>query len=168
MGLLDSLVGSVVSQALGGSQQGGQAALIQALIGMLMNGGLGGGGAAQAGAPAGGLGGLLEQFQRSGLGDVMNSWVGTGQNLPISGDQLESVLGGDTIAQIARQFGSAIGRCAEIAGEKPEGTARLLCRIQRHIRCPREFFSINPVIRGNRNSHRCANDRALAIDLIGL
>ena len=44
--------------------------LIQALIGMLMNGGLGGGGAAQAGAPAGGLGGLLEQFQRSGLGDV--------------------------------------------------------------------------------------------------
>lgn len=112
MGLLDSLVGSVVSQALGGSQQGGQAALIQALIGMLMNGGLGGGGAAQAGAPAGGLGGLLEQFQRSGLGDVMNSWVGTGQNLPISGDQLESVLGGDTIAQIARQMGMTQGDAA--------------------------------------------------------
>ena len=112
MGLLDSLVGSVVSQALGGSQQGGQAALIQALIGMLMNGGLGGGGAAQAGAPAGGLGGLLEQFQRSGLGDVAASWVSTGQNLPISADQLGSVLGSDVLGQLARSAGMDQGAAA--------------------------------------------------------
>lgn len=109
MGLLDSLVGSVVSQALGGSQQGGQAALIQALIGMLMNGGLGGGGAAQAGAPAGGLGGLLEQFQRSGLGDVAASWVSTGQNLPVSAEQIGQVLGPDVLGQLARSAGMDSG-----------------------------------------------------------
>ena len=109
MGLLDSLVGSVVSQALGGSQQGGQAALIQALIGMLMNGGLGGGGAAQAGAPADGLGGLLEQFQRSGLGDVASSWVSTGQNLPVSAEQIGQVLGPDVLGQLARSAGMDSG-----------------------------------------------------------
>lgn len=108
MGLLDSLVGSVVSQALGGSQQGGQAALIQALIGMLMNGGLGGG-AAQASAPAGGLGGLLEQFQRSGLGDVAASWVSTGQNLPVSAEQIGQVLGPDVLGQLARSAGMDSG-----------------------------------------------------------
>ena len=110
MGLLDSLVGSVVNQALGGSQQGGQAALIQALIGMLMNGGLGGGGgAAQASAPAGGLGGLLEQFQRSGLGDVASSWVSTGQNLPVSAEQIGQVLGPDVLGQLARSAGMDSG-----------------------------------------------------------
>lgn len=103
MGLLDSLVG-----ALGqGSSGGGQAQLINLVLGMLANNGGGG-----AGGAAGGLGALVEQFQRSGLGDVMNSWVGTGQNLPISGDQLESVLGGDTIAQIARQMGMTQGDAA--------------------------------------------------------
>ena len=32
----------------------------------------------------GGLGGLVQSFERSGLGNIMSSWVGTGQNLPIS------------------------------------------------------------------------------------
>lgn len=107
MGLLDSMLGSVVSQALGGGQGGGgQAALIQAVIGMLMGGNQGGG------AAAGGLGGLLEQFQRGGLGDVASSWVSTGQNLPISADQLTSVLGSDVIGQLARSAGMDHGSAA--------------------------------------------------------
>jgi uncharacterized protein YidB (DUF937 family) len=112
MGLLDSMLGSVVSQALGGGSQnsgggGGQAALIQAVLGMLMGGGNQGGGAA-----AGGLGGLLEQFQRGGLGDVASSWVSTGQNLPISADQLSNVLGSDVIGQLARSAGMDHGAAA--------------------------------------------------------
>lgn len=108
MGLLDSMLGSVVSQALGGSQGGGgQAALIQAVIGMLMGGNNQGGGAA-----AGGLGGLLEQFQRGGLGDVASSWVSTGQNMPISADQLSNVLGSDVIGQLARSAGMDQGSAA--------------------------------------------------------
>ena len=47
----------------------------------------------QSGDLAGGLGGLLNQFQQGGLGDVMKSWIGTGQNQPISPNQLGSALG---------------------------------------------------------------------------
>ena len=98
MGLLDSVLGA----ALGGGQGGGgQSDLLKMVIGMLANNGQGG----QAGAATGGLGGLLEQFQRSGLGEVAGSWVSTGQNLPISPDQLGQVLGGDQIAGMASQLG---------------------------------------------------------------
>ena len=107
MGLLDSVLGSVASQVLGGGQGGSQAALIQAVIGMLMNqvGGDFAGG-------AGGLGGLVEQFQRGGLGDVAASWVSTGQNLPISADQLGGVLGQDVLGQLARSAGMDQGAAA--------------------------------------------------------
>lgn len=110
MGLLDSLVGSVVSSALGGGQGGGQAALIQAVIGMLA-----GGGNQQAGGAAGGLGGLgglLQQFQQGGLGDVASSWVSTGQNLPITPDQLTNVLGSNVLGQLAGAAGMDQGTAA--------------------------------------------------------
>ncbi|NQW03085.1 MAG: hypothetical protein HQ485_03570 [Acidobacteria bacterium] len=42
---------------------------------------------------SGGLAGLLKQFGAGGLGDVASSWVGSGQNLPVSGSQIASVLG---------------------------------------------------------------------------
>ena len=79
--------------------------MLQAVLGILLRGG---GGAASAGAMAGGLGGLgalVSQFQQGGLGDLIGSWVGTGQNLPISAEQLQGVLGSDQIAAFAQQFG---------------------------------------------------------------
>lgn len=102
MGLLDSVLGSVLG---GGQQQGGGAgALINIVAGMLANGqgGAGGGG-------LGGLAGLAEQFQKGGLGDVMNSWVGKGENMPISPDQLGSVLGGDLLGKLTQQTGMGQG-----------------------------------------------------------
>jgi uncharacterized protein YidB (DUF937 family) len=98
MGLLDSVIGALGQGGGAGGGGGGNAALLQAVIAMLGNSG-------QAGGGGGGLGGLLEQFQRSGLGDVANSWVSTGQNMPISPDQLGSVLGGDQISSMASQLG---------------------------------------------------------------
>ncbi len=53
----------------------------------------------------GGLGGLMEQFQRSGHGDIMDSWVSTGQNREIAPHQLESALGRDTVENLSRQTG---------------------------------------------------------------
>jgi len=53
----------------------------------------------------GGLGSLVEQFQRGGLGDLMSSWIGTGQNQPISPDQLGGVLGDDLLGKLAQQTG---------------------------------------------------------------
>jgi uncharacterized protein YidB (DUF937 family) len=117
MGLLDSVVGGM----LGGGSGGGNSQLLQIIMGMLGNqgggagagmGGLGGmgssGGLGGMGS-SGGLGGLLQQFQRSGLGDVAASWVSTGPNQPVSGEQLQGVFGNDMVAQIAQQLGLSQG-----------------------------------------------------------
>jgi len=59
----------------------------------------------QGGDVLGGLGGLLNQFQQSGLGDVVKSWIGTGQNQPISPNQLGAALGPQIIKILAQQTG---------------------------------------------------------------
>ena len=91
MGLLDQVVGALGGMQ-GGGQGGGQAELVQAVIGMLGQGG-------------GGLGELVGKFQQGGLGDVVSSWISTGQNLPVSADQLRSVLGQDTLDGLAQKTG---------------------------------------------------------------
>jgi uncharacterized protein YidB (DUF937 family) len=89
MGLFDAMAG-----ALGGQEGAAGGGLLGAVIGML--------GHEQAG---GGLAGLVQKFQQGGLGDVVASWIGTGQNLPVSPDQLRQVLGSDVIGQLAQQLG---------------------------------------------------------------
>jgi uncharacterized protein YidB (DUF937 family) len=111
MGLLDAVVGALGQGGGGGG--GGNNALLGAVISMLtQGGGAGGGGAGMA--SAGGLGALLEKFQQGGLGDVASSWVGRGENLPISADQLSQVLGGDTLGKLAQQLGMGQG---DVAGQ---------------------------------------------------
>lgn len=51
----------------------------------------------------GGIDGLVNKFQQSGMGDLASSWVGTGENKNIQPDQLANVLGKDQIADLARQ-----------------------------------------------------------------
>jgi uncharacterized protein YidB (DUF937 family) len=53
----------------------------------------------------GGLQGMMDKFNQAGLGNVLNSWIGTGSNLSISGDQLASALGPDTLDKLAGQVG---------------------------------------------------------------
>src|SRR5882724_12605703 len=53
----------------------------------------------------GGLGGLLQSFQQGGLGHVFQSWIGTGQNLPLSPDQLHGTVGSDWISKIVQATG---------------------------------------------------------------
>jgi uncharacterized protein YidB (DUF937 family) len=53
----------------------------------------------------GGITGLQKMFQEKGLGGIVSSWIGTGQNLPISTDQLNSVLHCDALNQVASKFG---------------------------------------------------------------
>jgi uncharacterized protein YidB (DUF937 family) len=58
-----------------------------------------------AGGVLGGLGGLLNKLQQGGLGNVANSWVGSGQNQPASPGQLGSALGPNIIKTLAQQSG---------------------------------------------------------------
>ena len=53
----------------------------------------------------GGLSGLVQAFQKNGLGDIVNSWVSTGKNLPVSAEQIQQGLGGDLLKQLASQAG---------------------------------------------------------------
>ncbi|MGO9546282.1 MAG: YidB family protein [Rhodomicrobium sp.] len=53
----------------------------------------------------GGVQGLVEQFQQKGLGPTVQSWVGNGENLPISPEQVHQALGSDTIQQLAAKLG---------------------------------------------------------------
>ena len=107
MGLLDSVLGSAMGALQGGGQGAGGNAMLMQVIGALLQGQGGGG----AGA-LGGLGGLLQQLQQGGLGEAAKSWVSTGQNLPVSADQLQSALGGDRIDALAQQAGLPAGDLA--------------------------------------------------------
>jgi uncharacterized protein YidB (DUF937 family) len=116
MGLLDSVVGM-----LGGGQGagGGNAALLNAIVGMLAGGG-------QAGGQGGGLGAILGKAQQSGMGDMVSSWIGKGQNMPISPDQLNSVLGSDMVANLAKQLGMSHGDASsQISQMLPDVVDRL-------------------------------------------
>jgi uncharacterized protein YidB (DUF937 family) len=101
MGLLDSVMGAVMGQV---QQQGGVPAVLGEL---LANDGAGGG-----------LRGLVEKFNEAGLGEVVGSWIGKGDNLPVSADQLKEVLGSDLLGKLAGQLGvdpaQASGQLADL------------------------------------------------------
>ncbi|RJG05563.1 DUF937 domain-containing protein [Noviherbaspirillum cavernae] len=92
MGLLDSALGM-----FGGGQAqmaDPKMRLLQAALSMLSNDG-----------QTGGLSGLAGKFQEAGLGDVVNSWIGSGQNMPISSEQIQQALGGGELEQISETAG---------------------------------------------------------------
>ena len=53
----------------------------------------------------GGLANLVKTFQKKGFGDIVNSWVSTGKNLPISPDQIQKALGFGTVKNLAGKLG---------------------------------------------------------------
>lgn len=91
MGLLDQL-GQAAAGMMGSGND--QNPLMQAVVGLL----------GQQSA-VGGLGGLIQAFQKNGLGEIVNSWVSTGKNLPISPEQIQQGLGNDLLKQLASQVG---------------------------------------------------------------
>jgi len=86
MGILDS-----IGKVFGGG--GAQSNLVNEVMGLLNN------------QQNGGINGLVQKFSGKGLGDIVNSWVGTGQNLPVSPQQIQQVLGNDTVKQFASKMG---------------------------------------------------------------
>lgn len=91
MGLLDQL-GQAAAGMMGGGND--QNPLMQAVVGLLGHQ-----------SAVGGLGGLIQAFQKNGLGEIVNSWVSTGKNLPISPEQIQQGLGNDLLKQLASQVG---------------------------------------------------------------
>ncbi len=118
MGLLYGLLARVMA---GGSGAGNNP-LLQIAMQMLANRG-GGGGALDS---MGGLSGIVQAFRQSGLGHLADSWIGPGENLPVSSDQLTQVLGADKIGEIASQLGISLD---DAAG----GLAKILPELINHV-----------------------------------
>lgn len=53
----------------------------------------------------GGVQGIVSQLESQGLGNTVKSWVGTGPNQPVTGDQLHAALGSDLLTQLAAKLG---------------------------------------------------------------
>jgi predicted outer membrane repeat protein len=77
--------------------------LFQAAMGFLNN---------SAGQQGGGLQGLIGTLQNAGLGDAVSSWLGSGANHAISGEQLQNALGSDQLGQLAAAAGLSHGDTA--------------------------------------------------------
>ena len=92
MGLFDKIVSIVGDNMSGGT---GNKDLMEQALNLINN-------------PAiGGLPGLINKFEKGGLGEIISSWVGTGANQPISADQIINALGADRIHEIADKLGVA-------------------------------------------------------------
>jgi uncharacterized protein YidB (DUF937 family) len=98
MGLLDSLVSIASSMSNGGAASQQQQAGLGGLLPIVLD---------QLSKYPGGVSGLVNSFEQGGLGNIVASWVGTGQNMPVSPDQLNSVLPSDTVSAIAQQSGQS-------------------------------------------------------------
>ena len=79
MGLLDGLENQVLGNMMGG---GNSNPLVAGILQMIQS-------------QPGGLQGLVQTFHDKGLGGIASSWVSTGQNQPISADQIHQTLGSD-------------------------------------------------------------------------
>src|SRR5215469_15298346 len=88
MGFLDSILGAATGKT---DDSGGAAQLVGVLGGLL--------------AQSGGLQGLASKFAQSGQGNAFQSWVGMGENQPISSDQIQQVLGSNQVKAIAARIG---------------------------------------------------------------
>jgi uncharacterized protein YidB (DUF937 family) len=88
MGLLDSIRSAVA----GKSQTSDGSDLLGAALGSLL-------------AQNGGLQGLIGKFNAGGLGDIASSWIGLGENKPISNDQISAILGSEQVKSIAAKLG---------------------------------------------------------------
>jgi uncharacterized protein YidB (DUF937 family) len=62
----------------------------------------------------GGLSAIVAKLEQAGFGDQVKSWIGTGQNLPITANQLRQVLGNDTVRQIAAKYNIPIDQVSEV------------------------------------------------------
>jgi len=106
MGIFDQIVGGLEAK------EGQQAALYEEVAGLVTQ--------------AGGVNGLIQQFQQKGLDGIISGWVGSGANPTITAEQIIQVLGQDKITAIAAKVGLSEPQVAE-------GISKILPVIVNHL-----------------------------------
>jgi len=131
-GGLNDLLGGLLGGGSGGGSQGGGLGGLEDVLGGLLGGGASGSpGTAAKGmdmaavaaalgpllaklVKGGGLSKMVQGAQASGLSSQADSWVGTGSNEPVSGHEVRSVVGDDTVSELARQAGITDDQAADV------------------------------------------------------
>lgn len=90
MGILNGIIKDIGGKFFGGAEQGG---IMEQILGLINN------------PQTGGLSGLVEQFTSKGMGGLVSSWISTGENQPVSGEQIAQTFGNDKIQEIAQKLG---------------------------------------------------------------
>ena len=104
MGILDSLENSPAFRSALGQMEA-------AVVPVVLNEVMGNNG-------QGGLSAILAKLQQAGLGDQVKSWLGNGSNLPITAEQLQQVLGSDTVRQLAARFNIPVDQLAQVLAQQ--------------------------------------------------
>ena len=104
MGILDSLENS---PALKGALGQLEAAVLPVVLSEVLGSG-----------KQGGLNAIIAKLQQAGFGDQVKSWIGNGQNLPITAEQLQQVLGSDTVKQLAARFNIPVDQLAKVLAQQ--------------------------------------------------
>ncbi|MCK3657298.1 hypothetical protein A4G18_00825 [Pasteurellaceae bacterium Pebbles2] len=103
--MLDKIIGAVLSNALGGSSNNAQnSSMITDVLGSLLKN-------------QGGMEGVFNQLQKSGLDDLLNSWIGTGKNQPLNPNQVNDVFGEETLSNVAQQAGVETSQAQDILSQ---------------------------------------------------
>ena len=90
MGIIDSITGKILG---GGNTHNNVLSAVMSVLGNQQEGG---------------LAGVVKKFKENGLADIVNSWVSTEKNLPITPEQIQQGLGGDMIQKLATRAGTSI------------------------------------------------------------
>ncbi len=104
MGILDSLENS---DAFKGALGQLEAAVVPVVLSQVLGDG-----------SQGGLSAIVAKLQQAGLGDQVKSWIGNGQNLPITAEQLQAALGSDTVKQLAARFNIPIDQLSKVLAQQ--------------------------------------------------
>lgn len=105
MGILDSLENSPALKGVLGQLEG-------AVLPVVLSEVLGSSGG------QGGLSTIVAKLQQAGLGEQVKSWIGNGQNLPITAEQLQQVLGSDVVRQLAARYNIPVDQISQILAEQ--------------------------------------------------
>jgi uncharacterized protein YidB (DUF937 family) len=81
---------------------------------------------------AGGVSGIITKFNQAGLGTKVQSWIGSGSNIPMLASEVEKVFPPDQIEALAQKHGLPAGAVTQLLASvlphavdqaTPDGTA---------------------------------------------
>jgi uncharacterized protein YidB (DUF937 family) len=127
MSILETILGALSDQ----SGSNGASPIAQ-ILGELLQGG-------QGGQNGQNLIALIQQFRNSGLGDKVESWISTGANLPINGQDIGAVLSGGQLGQWAQKFGISTD---DVSNQLAQHLPNLIDKLSPNGQMPQNFDGI--------------------------